>query len=97
MERIELGEEVQHHFVKNTLVDALDQWNHAIRGIREQLGDSDFALRELGSELFKDLETEKEIATAIADFQKRVNDQLQEVHLKATDASLLNLGGISFY
>ena len=91
VERIELGEEVNYHLVKNILAEAIDQWNHAVRGVRLQLTDPEFVLKEVAKECPKELHSDQDVEQAIESVQKRVDEHLQEVQLKKTDGSLLNL------
>ncbi|CAK9054369.1 Malate dehydrogenase 2 [Durusdinium trenchii] len=47
VERIQLGEEVTYALVKNTLVLAIEQWNHTVQKAREELKDPKLLLKEL--------------------------------------------------
>ncbi|CAK9044101.1 Malate dehydrogenase 2 [Durusdinium trenchii] len=94
VERIELGEEVNYHLVKNILAEAIDQWNHAVRGVRLQLTDPEFVLKEVAKECPKELHSDQDVEQAIESVQKRVDEHLQEVQLKKHAQRLCRKCGI---
>ena len=89
-----MGEEVTYALVKNTLVLAIEQWNHTVQKAREELKDPKLLLKELNDSF------DPNVSEAGKEFQEkdlevvyeRLCQSLPEVKVKATDGSLLSLG-----
>lgn len=89
VDRIETGEEVSYTFVKNVLVMAIDQWNHAVQQARERLQDPQILLKELDKSAPE--KPEEVTQETLANIHESLCSSLPLVKVKATDGALLNL------
>lgn len=88
MERINLGEEVDDFYVAGTLEVGIEQWNHVMVHLRDQLDDPALGLKALeqsGCSL-------DEAGEILAQMQER-RSSLQDIRVSTTGRSFERLGG----
>ena len=83
-EHIALGEECSYRFVKSALEVAIDQWNHAIEGIKAKSPEELVKLCELppGTD---------DVESHLQEVETRMSRELLHVSVKATDNNFMSL------
>lgn len=93
-ERIECGEHVGYDLVKNVLELGIQQWNYAVKLVKEKVQNPQALLKHLDAAA-SDMQNEKEVSRIAEEFQNRSSSLLKEIVLKPTDGSFMKLVNIS--
>ncbi len=83
---MQLGEEVNYHYVKSVLKVAIEQWNTAVELIRKK------DPREMLLEIADTGVPLDELESHLRSFKVKLQTTLQPISLKCTDANFLILG-----
>ena len=92
VERVQLGEEVDYHFVGDVIKVGIEQWNHCVKELSVKIQEPRFLLALVDETVKDHYKSEKDLELGLERIQEKIEHHLQPISVKETEKNILTFG-----